>query len=217
MDLAKILISQKDNSRLGHAYLVIGHFESEKIRNLLGVKIPDYLEINLETIKIGQIREIIHWSNLKPHSSPRRLIIIRNLENITLEAANALLKILEEPPKSLIFILQAQNSDKILPTITSRCQIVKINKKDSDLNNDDLTTFQSLAQKSLKERFDYASKIYESKNAKQSLDFWEQDLRKKLLQDKDVLAILKEISKARDLLSTNTSVKLLLENLFLMF
>ncbi len=78
-----------------------------------------------ENIKIEQTRELQHKINLKPLDSIYKICIIEDVERLTLEAANSLLKILEEPPSKSILILTCTTLNHILPTISSRCQIVK--------------------------------------------------------------------------------------------
>ncbi|MBM2820405.1 MAG: polymerase subunit delta', polymerase subunit delta' protein [Candidatus Berkelbacteria bacterium] len=215
MNLLRTINIQIKNSRIGHAYLVIGDFDVEEIRHVLKIQKPDFWQLRENPIKIVFIRELIHWISLKPHSSPFKLAVIWNLENITLEAANALLKVLEEPPKNTIFILNSQKTEKILPTIISRCQIIRFKKNIQKETSEEFMSLEVLKKKSIKERFDFASKIAESNNLSDILNSWENNLRNDLLCGTDVRHILKEISSTRSLLSTNTSVKLLLENLFL--
>ena len=73
-----------------------------------------------KNIDISQIRNLIKDLNKSSFNSKLRFILIDNIENLNLNSANALLKILEEPPKNTIFIL-INNDKKILPTIKSRC------------------------------------------------------------------------------------------------
>jgi DNA polymerase-3 subunit delta' len=87
---------------------------------------PDFLEVSGdEGIKIEQIRDLIYKLSLKPYQSKYRVAIIDNAENMTIEAQNSLLKILEEPKAYTIIILITSNSNKLLRTIASRAQ--KIN------------------------------------------------------------------------------------------
>ncbi len=78
-----------------------------------------------ENIKIEQTRDLQHQINLKPLGSIYKICIIEDIERLTLEAANSLLKILEEPPYKSVLILTCTTLNYILPTISSRCQIIK--------------------------------------------------------------------------------------------
>ena len=76
------------------------------------------------SLKIEQIREIGQSIGLKPFEGKRKVYIIEDAHLMTVEAANALLKNLEEPPAYAAFILTAAGADSLLPTIRSRCQEV---------------------------------------------------------------------------------------------
>jgi len=91
-------------------------------------KYPDFniLEKETKKIKIDEIRKIQHEAALKSNSK-YKIFVINRIDNFTLEAGNALLKILEEPKGNTIFILTAKSIENILPTIISRCIIIKFN------------------------------------------------------------------------------------------
>jgi len=84
----------------------------------------DNAERNSE-IKIEQIRQLQRQISLSPFCAPRKVIIIDEADRMSLEAANCLLKTLEEPPQKSLLILISSNSQRILPTIVSRCQLIK--------------------------------------------------------------------------------------------
>ncbi len=73
-------------------------------------------------IKIEQIKDIQHSANLPPFEGKRRVYIIEGAEQLSIEAANRLLKTLEEPPDNVTFILVTVNDKLLLPTVVSRCQ-----------------------------------------------------------------------------------------------
>ena len=77
-------------------------------------------------IGIDQIREMQHSVNLKPYEGGVRVIIIDGAELMSEEAANALLKTLEEPPADTIFVLITVDEGLLLPTILSRCQKLEL-------------------------------------------------------------------------------------------
>ena len=76
-------------------------------------------------IKVDQIRELQNNAYLTPQRTKYRLIVIESADRMNLAAANALLKILEEPPPQTIFLLLAQQISTLLPTVLSRCQIIR--------------------------------------------------------------------------------------------
>ena len=96
--------------------------EKEKIyKRIKNFQHPDIEIINRknENIKIDEIRKIIYESIESPYSSPKKIFILSGIENIRKESSNALLKILEEPPKNVYFILLSRSLD-IIPTLKSR-------------------------------------------------------------------------------------------------
>ena len=86
---------------------------------------PDIIYVKHEkpnTISIDEIREqLINDVMIKPYSSPYKIYIIDEAQKLTLQAQNALLKTIEEPPAYAVVMLLADNPDALLPTISSRC------------------------------------------------------------------------------------------------
>ena len=76
-------------------------------------------------IKLGQIRTVIARAQYVPTESPVRVFVITSAAFMK-EAANSLLKLLEEPPARVHLILLAENTGELLPTIRSRCAIVRL-------------------------------------------------------------------------------------------
>jgi len=77
-------------------------------------------------IGIDHIRELERTANLKPFEGQHRVFIINNADSLSTEAANCLLKTLEEPPPYVYILLLASNERMLLPTIRSRCQILEL-------------------------------------------------------------------------------------------
>ncbi len=84
---------------------------------------PDVVHIRSEGvfIKLEQIRDLVKRFRFRPFEGKFRVVIIQDAQRLMELAANAMLKILEEPPKANIFILLAAESQMLLPTIVSRC------------------------------------------------------------------------------------------------
>ncbi len=74
------------------------------------------------SISIAQSRAMVEAVNQRPHIASAKAFVIFPAEKLTLGAANALLKILEEPPPSTFFVLVGSTQSNLLPTISSRCQ-----------------------------------------------------------------------------------------------
>ncbi len=73
------------------------------------------------SIKIAKIRELIEKIQLTPYEAKMKIYILRDIENLTLEGSNALLKTLEEPPAKSLLILTTSFPEKVISTIRSRC------------------------------------------------------------------------------------------------
>lgn len=86
-----------------------------------------------QEIKVAQIRMLADFVNIASHRSGLRIILLYPAQKLNLNAANALLKMLEEPPAHLLFLLVANNLENLLPTIRSRCQKINIPQPDQDL------------------------------------------------------------------------------------
>ena len=82
--------------------------------------------LNDTVISIESIREIQSESNLKPFEGKYRVYIINGAEKLSIEASNALLKLLEEPPQQVVFILLTIDNNLILPTVLSRCKHIEL-------------------------------------------------------------------------------------------
>lgn len=125
-----VLISGPSGAGKGLTSLYLG----SKILNIDLNKIHEYpylmwLHDLDKGISIEKIRNIQTFMQLKTpgKSTYRRLLIIEQCDSMSLEAQNAFLKILEEPPSDSLIIMTASSSDSLLPTIKSRVQKININ------------------------------------------------------------------------------------------
>ena len=73
-------------------------------------------------IRIDQVRALAEFINVSTHRQGRRVILMYPADALNTAAANALLKMLEEPPPATVFLLVADSLDRLLPTILSRCR-----------------------------------------------------------------------------------------------
>lgn len=97
---------------------------------------PDIIYVTHEkpnSIGIDDVRkQINHTIQIKPYSSEYKIYIVDEVEKMTMEAQNAILKTIEEPPAYAILILLTTNVGKLLPTILSRCVVLNIKPVSSD-------------------------------------------------------------------------------------
>jgi DNA polymerase-3 subunit delta' len=77
---------------------------------------------------VEQVRDLIRDASLAPVEGPKKVYIVGDADLFNDSSANAFLKTLEEPPDDVVFILMAHAYDAVLPTIASRCQIVRFRR-----------------------------------------------------------------------------------------
>ena len=85
-----------------------------------------YYQKNNEKLLVSDSNEIVSEVFIKPVNFDKKIFVINNFDVSTTEAQNKLLKVLEEPPKNVYFLLSAKRQDKVLPTIKSRCDKIVI-------------------------------------------------------------------------------------------
>ena len=110
--------------------------ECHSCRQALGHNQPDIIYVNHDkpnTISVDDIRtQVNNDIDVKPYSSEHKIYIIDEAEKMNQQAQNALLKTIEEPPAYAVFLLLTENAEMLLPTINSRCVMLKLrNIKDT--------------------------------------------------------------------------------------
>lgn len=127
--LVHLLESAIKQNKVSHAYLFCGGRGTGKttvariFARDIGCNQEDIIEIDAASNRgIDEIRELREAVRTAPFSSPYKVYIVDEAHMLTKEAANALLKTLEEPPSHVIFILATTDPEKLPQTIVSRCQ-----------------------------------------------------------------------------------------------
>jgi len=123
-------------------------FDCHQIRQ--GVH-PDYLELAAgeKDIGVDAIREILDAAMSTPSMAPCRIFLIDGADRMTAAASNALLKTLEEPPRSTRFFLLAESPSQVIPTIRSRCGLVSFHPLPEPYVLSKLQQFETDATKAL--------------------------------------------------------------------
>jgi DNA polymerase III subunit delta' len=78
------------------------------------------------TLRVDQVRELLRSLALAPYESKYRVAVLLRFEEAHISAMNALLKTLEEPADQVVIVLTAESPESILPTIASRCEILRL-------------------------------------------------------------------------------------------
>lgn len=98
-------------------------------RKVLGHAHPDFITVDdpeKKTVPVDLIREARSDMYVQPNESNHKIYLFPRAQDMGLPGQNALLKVLEEPPKYGVFILLADNPNKLLPTVRSRCTELKM-------------------------------------------------------------------------------------------
>jgi DNA polymerase III delta subunit len=192
---------------------------------------PDfYLIEEDQSIKIAQIRILKEKLSFKPFSSLNIVVLLNRAESMTIPAQNSLLKILEEPPLTSKIILTAPNPGALLPTIVSRCQLIRLRETamapEESVFKTHLQFLNQVLAASPGQRI-LLSEEY-SQNKEKAIEFCQNQLlvlRKILHQEAHETAlkpaqtakIMRSLQKALVLLKSNVNPKILLENLLISY
>ncbi len=135
------------NKSIGKDYLakaIASYYLEIKEQELLNNQNFKYIscEEGSKIIKIDQIRDIFEYVYLQTN---KRLIYIKDGDKLNINGSNALLKIIEEPPKGTKFIITTNKIQSIIPTIKSRSAIVKCNNPTTDDINGYLESIEEVA------------------------------------------------------------------------
>jgi DNA polymerase III delta prime subunit len=190
----------------------------------------DYLEISGDgAIKIEAIRDLSYKMSLKPYSGRHKIAVIDDSHNMTIEAANGLLKILEEPKPLTMMILVTHNPHRLLPTILSRSQKISfgplangpfnISQDARTQEQESQESFNRFILNSVGERLVLALELAEQETPglKKTLDHWLGYLQTSLRQDPapNTVTRIKGLMRAQRLLDQNVNPKLLLSELMI--
>lgn len=149
-DILDNLIRKIKKEEISHAHIIVGEDGIGKsslakilASNILGIEEEkesvDIINYKPKKASFGvdDVRGIIEEVNKKPYEGDKKVIIIHKGNKLTIQAQNALLKTIEEPPKGVFIILLCESLEFILDTIKSRCEVHKL----SPLNNNDINLY----------------------------------------------------------------------------
>lgn len=184
MDQTKIRkyfeLAVKSNT-LSHAYLFSGPEEVGKkdfakeffklVNNRNSENDPDFrlvsprLEDGESKIYIEDMRDFKSFLSFKPYYGPYKFAVVDSADRLTVEASNAILKSLEEPPAHSIIILISSRPKIILPTILSRCEEIRFQDSSNKSISPDMKLvvdeFFKVSNQGIFEKLEYAKKIHE--------------------------------------------------------
>lgn len=152
-------------------------------------------------ISIDTIRDLKYDAKFKLYEGKKKVFIISEVDQMRPEAANALLKILEEPPDNLMLILISSRINRILPTIRSRSQLIHFPPMEGD-------EILKIINKYTPEQPEHLSKIIRLAlgNIKLAFDFMEDNVLEKRDEAIDFLRHIVVIEKSHELMSHIDSI-----------
>lgn len=158
-------------------------------------------------IRISQIRDLHRIINLKPYQAKYRVVIGERFNQATNESSNAFLKTLEEPPAYAILLLTADSPEALLPTIVSRCEVLRLRplKIEEVEKNLESKGVESNLAKTIAHvsggRPGYANRLLEDKSLMESRSTRLDDLQKLLSASRvDKFAYAEKLAKDKDAL-----------------
>lgn len=192
-----------------HAYLIVGHAKDENAKTAeVLAKSRGKTLMPVELRKISDTKSLIHLSNLKIGNSA---FFIERIDLATEEAANAFLKTLEETDQKTLFILTANSESAVLPTILSRCSVIRSNNG-SEFSLENAKKFLNLSDA---ERYEIIRNIKEREVAVEFLTDMIYSLNQLLLEGNNIKAVstaLRLAEKTKFAISANANVSLQLAN-----
>lgn len=108
----------------------------EPCRKVMSGSHPDYITVDdpeKKTVTVDLIRQARADIYVQPNESDHKIYLFPRAQDMGLPGQNALLKVLEEPPKYGVFLLLTDNPDKLLPTVRSRCTELKMQALSEDI------------------------------------------------------------------------------------
>lgn len=197
----------------------------EKINDLSGkpdIKIIEREE-NEKTIGIAQARDATKFLQERPFSYKKKFLIILDSEKLTIQAQNALLKTLEEPPVFALILLSSKTQNSLLETVVSRCRMLAVKKGREYREAENGNSLEKILKMNLGKRLDFAAEISkeEKEVALELLECWIEEARGMLLKNPKEESYLKNIKRIieirKNLEDTNVNQRLSLEALVLSF
>ena len=139
-------------------------FECDACKKMLLNKNPDFIVLDKPSILVDDVSKILEDAELKPMIFDYKIILIKNAEVINEIAQNKLLKTLEEPNRSTIFIMTTTNEDKLLATLKSRVKKHYLSIGDLDKIKDELV-MSGVNTKYITEEFSITEMVDNSNNS----------------------------------------------------
>ena len=186
-----------------------------------------------QIVNVDEIRKICNTAYIKPNEAPRKVYIIEDCDKMQLEAQNAFLKLLEEPPQDILFILTCSKFEALISTIRSRVTLFTLSNGFINFDEDlafklALETANALCKNSELDLLISTNKYSDKTIAMQALDYLEDIFRDSLsggftakytyqeistnlsksIKKQSLINMIAEIDNAKQLLQSNANANL---------
>jgi len=240
------------NGNLSHAYCFVGSEDagkrevvneiSSRLLNTTVEKLitqPDFYvveqvfdekkEKTKKDISVDQIRDLREYLSRRAYLSGWKIALIDKAEKMNLEAANALLKTLEEPKEKVVLFLLVKDEADLPETVLSRCQVIYFSPPAKsnlyETRKEEFERFSSLIRKPFFEKIKIVEDLFGDKtdhivareNLQEVLDVWLLSVRDSIQTwpKENVLGVENKIQEAKIMLNQNIHPRLLVENILL--
>lgn len=190
-----------------HAFIIVGNLDKHDEYIEKQVNQANFAKLPFEIEGIEDVRKLISFTKLS--FSQKTAIIIKNIDEISLDAQNALLKSIEEPQENIIYILTAKQENSMLPTILSRCEIVRIQIEN---NPQYIENFEKFSEMNTSQKLGYLSKITDRQTAIDTLEQYLQGAHTNFSEYEKKSNFLTHTQKCIENLKANGNVALQLTN-----
>lgn len=218
-NLQQILQNQEKLGRIHHAYLLVGPKDKFQeaikiIQRILKISPFDTWRVGEEqAIQIADIKAIRGKLYYRPQSGGYSLLVIFAHQNLSGEVSSSLLKILEDPPPTLIIVIGAGQEESLLATILSRCQKIALGsaKKSPAAET---TSLSEIKKMPIGKRFEIAESLSVDPGLEEIITAWHEEIRENS-SDFNLADILEKLDRLTGAVQSTANTRLALEG-FLM-
>ena len=154
-----------------------------------------------DTFQVSDAEFIVENAYLTPMKFEKKIFYLKNFDSSTESAENKILKILEEPPKSVMFLITTTNMSKILPTILSRCNIINLSPINFDFAK---SYFPKYNEQELKKAYEFAEgylgkmRLYLENKKFSDANLLAENIVNNLKSSKEIILYSSQMSKSKD-------------------
>lgn len=189
------------------------HWEELLTKEGLHIEHPDLLFIDSDQkLGIELARMVKDHFLMRPYQAKGRGVVIEDLSGITIDAQNALLKVLEEPPEEAVIIFGTSSLNHLLPTFLSRCQVITLEGSSEISGSKTKEEIEEILGKGRVERFKFVEKLDDKEAFLQKLLVY---IEQKLIDKPEYIHFAKELLLMEQWQKAHVNARGILEYLML--